>query len=132
MLKNRLNEAQWNKLVERLPKYVQARAISNSSDYRRFVDAVLWLSVLDLPWSDLPADYGSWRSVYVRFIRWCQNDVWRDVIQSLHSEEYLARALSERVCRYEEGLCRSRRYKFARLRLSRAAKTSSINRGGED
>ena len=38
-----------------------------AGDNRRFFNAVLWIMRSEVPWRDLPPDYGHWNSVFVRF-----------------------------------------------------------------
>ena len=38
------------------------------------------------PWRDLPAEFGNWHSVYVRFARWEMYGVWHRVAEALSGE----------------------------------------------
>ncbi len=44
--------------------------------HRRFVEVVIWVAWTDVHWSELPAKYGAWRSVYARFLRWNRRRLW--------------------------------------------------------
>ena len=50
---------------------------------RLFVDAVLYVVKTGVPWRDLPERYGNWNSVWRRFDRWCENDVWERIVKEL-------------------------------------------------
>ncbi|NHT76257.1 IS5 family transposase [Rhizobiaceae bacterium CRRU44] len=47
----------------------------NGSDNRLFVEAVLWIVRTGSPWRDLPASFGKWNTVFVRFRDWVKADV---------------------------------------------------------
>ena len=40
------------------------------------MEAVLWLARTGSPWRDLPALFGNWNSVFVRFSRWSKDGIW--------------------------------------------------------
>ena len=41
-----------------------------AKDNRNFINAVFWILRTGSPWRDLPPDYGKWKTVHQRFIRW--------------------------------------------------------------
>ena len=94
---HRLTDVQWSQLLERLPGSVGTRARGNQGHYRRFVEQVLWVVDNDVVWHELKPDRGSWRSVYVRFLRWSDNGIWPGVIDALAADEPLAQALRDRI-----------------------------------
>lgn len=93
----RLDDAQWRAIAARLPPTLTRRAQRNAQRYRRFVEDVLQVAAGDLRWRELEPNAGSWRTVYMRFLRWCEDGVWDGVIDALQAEPELARALRRRV-----------------------------------
>lgn len=93
----RLDDAQWRAIAARLPPTLIRRAQRNAGRYRRFVEDVLQVAAGDLRWRELEPNAGSWRTVYMRFLRWCEDGVWDGVIDALQAEPELARALRRRV-----------------------------------
>jgi len=50
---------------------------------RLFVEAIFWLARTGAHWRALPAGFGKWNSVYVRFNRWCRDGVFESLFQAL-------------------------------------------------
>ena len=50
------------------------------------MEAVLYTARVGNPWRDLPAEFGNWHSVYVRFARWEMYGVWHRVAEALSGE----------------------------------------------
>ncbi|WP_081931359.1 transposase [Lysobacter antibioticus] len=74
-----LSDEQWSSIVASLSGNIASRAKHDRNQYRRFVEAVLWVAVNRAFWSELPARYGSRRLVYIRYVRWCEADTWSKV-----------------------------------------------------
>ena len=55
-------------------------------DNRLFVDAVLYRYRTGIPWRDLPAHFGSWKSTHQHFSRWCKSGVFDRVLNHLASD----------------------------------------------
>lgn len=47
------------------------------------VNGVLWRTRTGSPWRDLPASYGSWKTVYNRHRRWSADGTWARVLREL-------------------------------------------------
>ena len=57
-----------------------------------FVEAVLYIARTGCPWRDLPAFFGKWNSVHVRFNRWSAGGGWERIFSALSADpdfEYL-------------------------------------------
>jgi hypothetical protein len=80
--RRRMDDAQWAKVLHTLPGRVGVRA-SNGGNARRFVEAVLWMAHTRAYWSDIPAEYGAWHAIYIRFGRWAHEGIWADVVEAL-------------------------------------------------
>ena len=52
-------------------------------DHRRIINGVLWRTLTGAPWRDLPAEYGNWKTVYMRHRRWSRDGTWQRVLDEL-------------------------------------------------
>lgn len=77
-----LTDAPWNQIKGFLPGQ-QGDPGRTAADNRLFVDAILFVAKTGIPWRDLPERFGKWNSVWRRFDRWCELDVWRTLAQQL-------------------------------------------------
>ncbi len=50
------------------------------------LNGILWVLRTGAPWRDLPERYGSWQTVYSRFRRWREADVWEQVLTALQAD----------------------------------------------
>jgi transposase len=80
-----LKDDQWERiaaLVHGKPGDSGRQGLNN----RLFVEAVLWIARTGSPWRDLPVEFGVWNSVYVRFARWSDKQVWQRVFAVLRED----------------------------------------------
>jgi transposase len=77
-----LRDDQYERVALLLPGKAGDRG-RTAADNRLFVEAVLWMARTGAPWRDLPAEFGRWNSVYMRFARWSCNGIWHDVFAAL-------------------------------------------------
>ena len=86
-----LSDRQW-KRIEKLCVGKPEDPGGTGADNRMFVEAVLWIARTGSPWRDLPAVFGKWNSVFVRFNRWSEGGVWHGIFAALADDpdfEYL-------------------------------------------
>lgn len=81
-----LTDEQWERVKDFLPGKEEDPG-ATAADNRLFLDAVLWIARTGAPWRDLPARFGKWNSVFVRFNRWSKKDVWRRVFEIMQEPD---------------------------------------------
>ena len=77
-----IQDKQWEKIYPFLKAHPRAYA-GQESNSRLFVEAVLWITRSGAQWRFLPEQYGNWNSVYKRFARWCDHEIWEDMHQHI-------------------------------------------------
>ena len=82
MVRRWLRDDQWERLGPMLPGK-EGDPGRTGDNNRLFIEAVLWVARTGSPWRDLPAEFGLWNSVYMRFGRWSNNGIWQKVFAEL-------------------------------------------------
>ena len=86
-----LSDGQWKRIAKLCVGKPEDPG-GTGADNRMFVEAVLWIARTGSPWRDLPAVFGKWNSVFVRFNRWSEGAVWHRIFAALADDpdfEYL-------------------------------------------
>ena len=84
MTRYTLSDAQWA-AIEPLCPGKKADPGKTAKDNRLFLEAVLWIVRTGSPWRDLPQEFGNWNSVYRRYRRWVQLDVFKNIFTHLNT-----------------------------------------------
>jgi transposase len=77
MVRRILNDELWKEFEAALLEVKDPRGAPAGLTEREFIEAVLFLARTGCPWRDLPAAFGVWSAVYMRFRRWEKSGVWR-------------------------------------------------------
>jgi transposase len=85
MLRMVLRDDQWEKIEKLIPgkKGERGRPAANN---RQFLEAVIWIARTGSPWRDLPIEFGPWNTVYIRFARWSDKNVWHNIFAVLRED----------------------------------------------
>jgi transposase len=86
-----LRDDQWERIAPLLPGKATDCGVT-AKDNRLFLEGVLWIARTGSPWRDLPAEFGHWHRVYVRYNRWSHKGHWQRIFESISSDpdfEYL-------------------------------------------
>ncbi len=75
-----LNNTQWDKVLKFIRGCPEVYA-GKEDQCRCFIEGVLWITRSGAQWRLLPEKYGNWNSVYKRFARWCDNNIWQKMHQ---------------------------------------------------
>ncbi len=86
MRRHELTDEQWERLEPLLPP-IKPEVGRPNQDHRRIINGILWRLRTGAPWRDLPERYGSWKTVYSRFRRWQQQDVWDRILHQIQADE---------------------------------------------
>ena len=96
-------------------------------DNRLFIEAVLWIIESKSIWRNLPPEFGKWNTTYMRFRRWNECDIWRQLEQEMHDDALLKSMFHEIVAYGDQQTGRIKQ------RLARRAKklvyNSSLGKG---
>ena len=97
-----LTDEQWEAVRGSIPEPERKGTTEHGGrpwrDPRDVLNGILWVLRTGAPWRDMPARYGNWNSVFVRFTRWSKLGVWDAALETLASlgppvdEEHAMRA----------------------------------------
>ena len=80
-----ITDRSWALIEPHLPGTSRSRGVT-AKDNRLFLEAVLWKVRVGGPWRDLPPGFGPWNSVFRRFRRWAQSDVFERVFKAVSGD----------------------------------------------
>ena len=74
------SDAQWARIAPHLPPNDRgARRV----DDRRVLSGIVHVLKSGGRWADAPSDYGPKKTLYNRFVRWAERDVWKVIFSAL-------------------------------------------------
>ncbi len=91
-MKVRLSDEQWQKILPFLQTCSNIY-VGQENECRQFLEAVLWIARSGAQWRLLPAEYGNWNTIYKRFARWSQANVFEKLFEFCASDTDLEHLL---------------------------------------
>ena len=79
-----LTDAEWDSLSRHLPSAVTGGR--PREDDRRVLNGIVWKIRSGAPWRDVPARYGSWKSIYTRFRRWALDGTFATMLAAAQAD----------------------------------------------
>jgi transposase len=83
--RHEISDADWERIKDMLPPENTGEG-RPSKPNRDMLNGILWIAKVGAPWRDLPDRFGPWQTVYTRFRRWCKNDVFKKMFETLSSD----------------------------------------------
>jgi transposase len=81
----RISEEEWAVIAPLLPPR-KNRRLRSADSCKTYLEAMLWITVNDAAWRDLPAEYGKWANVYKCLREWSETGVLDKVAKALRQE----------------------------------------------
>ena len=79
-----LTNEEWARLKPHLPE--SGRRGGRWVSHRRIINGILYRNRTGVPWRDLPAWFGKWKTVYERHRRWSANGTWDKIFEAVLAE----------------------------------------------
>ena len=57
------------------------------NDHRLTVEGICWRLRTGSPWRDVPAEFGSWSSLWRRFAVWAEDGTWDNMLSAIAGSE---------------------------------------------
>lgn len=83
MPRHDLTDREFNAIRHLLPRQRKRQAGRPWKDHRTVINGIMWILRTGSPWRDLPAEFGKWQTVYARFRRWTNEDLWTRIYRTL-------------------------------------------------
>lgn len=71
-----------------------SRCVDDPVKCRLFFSAIIWITEENLSWAAIPKVYGSWKTIYNRFRRWCNIGIFESMREHFHSDEEISTILN--------------------------------------
>ncbi|MEU9484562.1 IS5 family transposase [Streptomyces decoyicus] len=79
-----LTDQEWARLESHLPKNVGRGGRWKS--HRRVINGILFRQRTGVPWRDLPARFGKWKTVHDRHRRWSADGTWERILRAVQAD----------------------------------------------
>ncbi|GAA4641408.1 hypothetical protein GCM10023197_02230 [Gordonia humi] len=77
-----LDDQMWERIAPLMP-VASAKGGRPYRDHRQVLEGIIWRYRTGSPWRDLPAEFGSWRTVWKRHDRFSKDGTWEAIVATL-------------------------------------------------
>ena len=88
-MSTKMTDTDWGNALEVFRASLPRRGAKGRDD-RLFLEALHYFSVHNITWRALPERFGKWNSVYKRYARWCEKDIWNHMLDHFAEDPDLA------------------------------------------
>ncbi|MGD3107743.1 IS5 family transposase [Streptomyces sp. YGL11-2] len=118
MRRGDLTNEEWVRLKPHLPKSGQRGGRWES--HRRVINGILFRQRTGVPWRDLPARFGKWKTVYERHRRWSADGTWDKIFAAVLADADAEGRIDWSMVSVDSTTCRAHQHAAgARTRLPR-------------
>ncbi|WP_307618731.1 IS5 family transposase [Streptomyces sp. V3I7] len=103
-----LSDREWSRLEEHLPKAVGRGG--RWKDHRIVINGILFRLRTGVPWRDLPARFGSWKTVYDRHRRWSADGTWDMVLHAVQADADTEGRIDWSMVSVDSTVCRAHQH----------------------
>ena len=97
-------------------------------DNYRTLNAIFWILRTGAPWRDLPPDYGNWNSIYHKFRKWIEQDIFINILRELNSGKSVLIEIDSTYCKvHQHGFGARKIYGNQAIGVSRGGKNTKIH-----
>jgi transposase len=96
--RHELTDAEWEQLRKYLPQRKAGQLGRPRNDDRQMLNGILWIVRTGAPWRDLPERYGSWNTVYDRFVQWQESGLFERISKELGEDADLQDMSLDSTC----------------------------------
>ena len=86
MLRFHLSDEQFVRIELLLPAARSGKRGRPFLPHRQVLNGIFWILHTGSPWRDLPEEFGNWSTVYERFRRWSQNELFQKIVDELQAQ----------------------------------------------
>ncbi|MFF4054149.1 IS5 family transposase [Streptomyces chartreusis] len=103
-----LTNEEWARLQPHLPKSGQRGG--RWANHRRIINGILYRNRTGVPWRDLPARFGKWKTVYERHRRWSADGTWDRIFAAVLADADAEGRIDWSMGSVDSTTCRAHQY----------------------
>ncbi|MFG2408298.1 IS5 family transposase [Streptomyces brevispora] len=103
-----LTNTEWARLEPHLP--VSGQRGGRWTGHREAINGILFRVRTGIPWRDLPARFGSWKTVYERHRRWSADGTWDRILCAVQADADLAGRIDWSMVGVDSTSCRAHQH----------------------